>query len=232
MITLEQPPEFDDRIVASVRQYWNQHRVPLLLSRLGSQENGDIARMAKQRAGSLGAYLRRNLDDRIRVLQHSVRPPVIGAIPMDAEVGNDGIDALLDRTREQSTETTLRFHPAFWAAFRKPLDKSVRRYMSAQAPLHFRDTSPEERPDGFIEIECNYISGPDAKSEEVQQQVQQWLVANKIEVTPFLWKGQAGVRHLPSGNLLDRLILALEPDDLRRISMPLDIVGKLRRYPL
>ena len=49
---------------------------------------------------------------------------------------------------------------------------------------------------------------------------------------PFLWKNKADVARLPSNDLLGRLLLSLEPDELRRISMPLDVVSKLRRQSL
>lgn len=232
------PPQssnLDDRIVALVRECWEQHQIPLLLSRLGGEDGGKIGRLAKHEAGSLGAYLRHRLDTRVRVIHHSAKPTVAGTIPVDVPADADAdFDMLLERARAlgQSSGTGPRFQPAFWAAFRIPLDESRGRYMSIQAPLRFVDVSPEERPDGFLEVAREYIVGPDVEAKEVQQRAQDWLAANKLDQDPFLSKNKADVAGLPSDDLLGRLLLALEPDELKRISMPLDVIGKLRRQSL
>ena len=228
-----QPSDLDDRIVDLVRECWEEHGIPLLLSRLGGEDDGRIARFAKQEASSLGAYLRHRLDTRVRVIHHSSKPTVAGAIPTDVAAGVNGdFDMLLERTHSQSPRTIPRYHPAFWAAFRKPLDESNGRYVSVQPPLRFQDTLPEHKPDGFVEITREYVLGPDAEVAEVQQRIQDWLAANKLDPAPFLLKNEANIARLPSDDLLGRLLLALEPDELKRISMPLDVVSKLRRQPL
>ena len=233
MTIAEQPVDLDGRIVSSVREWWDEHRMPLLLSRLGSQYNGEIARQTREQAGGLGAYLHQRLSDRVRVIQHSTRPPLIGAIPADIDAGAIGdFDVLLDRTRSQAPQTAPRFHPGFWAAFRKPLHESKRRYMSVQAPLHFQDEPPDHRPEGFVEVAREYVVGPEAEATDVQQKIQVWLADNGLEPTAFLVTSKAGTAHLPSDDLLGRLLLALDQDDLERLSMPLDIVNKLRRQPL
>ena len=233
MTIAEQPADLDGRIVSLVREWWDEHQMPLLLSRLGNQYEGEIARQTKEQAGGLGAYLHRRLSNRVRVIQHGTKPPLIGVIPADVDTDAIGdFDALLDRTRSQAPQTLPRFHPAFWAAFRKPLHESKRRYMSVQAPLHFQDELPDHRPAGFVEVAREYVVGPDAETTDVQQKIQAWLADNGFEPTSFLMAGKAGTAHLPSDDLLGRLLLALDQDDLKRLSMPLDIVSKLRRQSL
>ena len=233
MTISEGPSNLDSRIVELVRQCWDEHRMPLLLSRLGGEYNGDIAREAKEQAGSLGAYLRQRLADHVRVVQHSTRHTVIGAIPSDVDAGGGGnFDTLLDQARGPAKQTAQRFHPAFWAGFRKPLHESSRRYMSAQAPVYFRDVIGDNQPEGFTEIQRKYVVGPDVDATEVQQEIEAWLAENGLEPTPFLMTRPAETAQLPSHDLLGRLLLALDPEDLKRLSMPLDIVNKLRRHPL
>ncbi len=207
--------------------------MPLLLSRLGGERNGDIAREAKEQAGSLGAYLRYRLADRVRMVQHSTERALIGAIPSDADTGGSGdFDTLLDRTRGHTTQTARRFLPAFWAGFRKPLHESSRRYMRIQAPVHFRDDLGDNKPDGFIEIQSEHVVGPDAEDTEVQHEIEAWLANNGLNPTSFLVTRTTESAQLPSHDLLGRLLVALDADDLKRLSMPLDIVNKLRRHPL
>ena len=233
MTISEEPSDLDSQIVELVHRCWDEHHIPLLLSRLGGERNGDIARQAKEQAGSLGAYLRKRLADHVRVVQHSIRPTVIGAIPSDVVAGESGdFDTLLEQTRGHAMQTAQRFRPAFWAGFRKPLPESSRRYMSVQAPVHFRDVLGDDRPDGFIEVQREYVVGPDTETTEVQHKIEAWLADNGLEPTPFLMTRPAETAQLPSHDLLGRLLVALDHDDLKRLSMPLDIVNKLRRHPL
>ena len=229
----EQPADLDNQIMSLVREWWDEHRTPLLLSRLGNQYNGEIARKAKEQEGGLGAYLHRRLSNRVQVIQHSTKSPLIGAVPadVDADAIRD-IDVLLDQTRSQVPRTDQRFHPAFWAAFRKPLLESKRRYMSVHTPLQFQDVLSDDRPDGFIEVDRKYVVGTEAEVTEVQQAIQHWLADNGFESTAFLTTRTTATAQLPSDDLLGRLLLALESDDLKRLSMPLDIVDKLRRQSL
>lgn len=222
--------ELDQRIVDLVQQAWDEHRTPLLLSRLGAQDGGEIARMAKQESMSLAGYLRDRLADDVRVIQHSTKPVVVGAIPVDVESQPGDFDQWLERTHGQTVGPPPRFHPAFWAAFRVPLDEEKRRYMATRPPLRFVDAYPEDRPEGdsHLEIEWQYIDSH-VEPSEVQQNVEEWLEANGLEAEPFL-STRPNPRSGPSDDLLGRLIGSLEPDDLRRVSMPLDVIAKLRRH--
>ena len=216
MTTSEQSIGLDDRIVSSVRECWDAHQMPLLLSRLGSQDNSEIAGRTKEQAGSLRAYLHQRLADRVRVIQHSDKPQLVGAVPADFAAGTTSeVDALLERTHNQRKESTQRFQPAFWAAFRKPLDEDKRRYVSVQKPVHFRDLhSEDELPDGFIEVERKHVIGPDAEPTEVQRQIRHWLADKDLESTSFLVKSEAGATHqmrLMSRGIRPRLIVLSLP---------------------
>ena len=234
MTTSDPYPDLDSRILRLVHEYWEEHQTPLLLSQLGGRDGGDIAKLAKQRADTLAAYLRDRLSDRVRVIQHSAIQAVIGAIPAEVDTGTNGdsIDALLDRTRDHTVRTIPRFHSAFWTAFKMPLEESRRRYLSVRAPIRFQDVASEHQPDDFVEIERKYIASLDAEAVEVHKMAQDWLSDNRMEATPFLWQSKTETTHLPPNDLLGRLLLALEPDELGRVSMPLDIVSKLRRESL
>ena len=226
--------DLDSQISKLVCEYWEEHHMPLLLSRLGGQDDGNIGRLVKQRAPSLAAYLRTQIGGYVRVVQHSTRHQIIGAIPADVEVDatDESIDALLNRTQDPTEKTVPRFHPAFWTAFRKPLETPKRRYISLQAPIRFQDVPPEDLPDGFIEIEPQYIVDQEPDPVLILQKAQSWLSDHALEEAPFLWQSRTKSTHLPSTDLLGRLLHALEPEELRRISMPLDIVHKLKREPL
>ena len=126
MTTSNPHQAFDNRVASLVREYWNEHKLPLLLSRLGSEDDGNVARLAKQRAGSLAAYLQTQIPDRVRVIQHTAKHAVVAAIPAEVNVSSftDSVDTLLDDTLASTAKmrSTPHYHPAFWAAFRKPLE--------------------------------------------------------------------------------------------------------------
>ena len=228
MITPQELTDLNNRIVDLVQDCWNEHHKPLLLSRLGNRDRGEIARLVRQYASNLRSYLNNQLADNVQVVQHSTRRELVGAVPSHAKMGaNDDVDSLLEKTLNESIATAPRYHPAFWAAFRLPLDESNNRYMSTRAPILFQD-SPGDRPDGFVQITSKYVAGPDSQYAEVQQMAEEWLADNKLQPTPYL-SGARPPRSEQSADLLDRLFHALDPSDLERITMPLDIVLKLRR---
>ncbi len=225
--------DFDQEIVDLVRQHWDDTHLPFLLSQLGNRKDGKIAKEVKEKADGLAAYLRQELADHIDVVRHSINHPLIGAIPADANIPDCNVDVLFNKIGDRSKESPTRFHSAVWTAFRKPLrDDMKRRYISVQTPFRFQDIESEAPPDGSVEIDRNSILGFDAEAVEVQESIQKWLAAKKIDQSRFLATPSKIDKTQLSDNLLARLLEALGPEELRRISMPLDVVDKLRRESL
>lgn len=214
--------DLDSRIVELTRQAWNDQGAPLLLARLGACDNGDIARMAKERSVNLEGYLRGHLVNRVRIVRHSARHQLVGVLPADVDVDSyGGPDTLLDKISTIMEDAVPRYHPALWAAFKKPLDDSERRYVSAYEPIKFVDSSNADVPNDHYEIARKYIAGPDVDPDQIQNRVQQWLTDNGINRQIYSLKSKS--------DLLDRLLNSLDTEDLKRISMPLDVIRKLRR---
>ena len=223
--------QIDRRIVELVRASWDGEGRPLLLSRLGGE--GDIATRAKNEEGSLTAYLRRRLADDVKVVQHSAKPSVMAAIPIDARIDSDGVDALLDRTDRRTTDTRRRFvHAALWAAFRAPLDETNERYVKLDEPIRFTDVAPENRPDGQIEIDRKYVADPNATQPQIYENIARWATEKNLNLDVLSSRKNASRKDLPTDDLLGRVLLALDADDLKKISMPLDVVKKLRRQSI
>lgn len=221
--------DIDRRIVELVQGSWDDGNRPLLLSRLGGE--GDIAARAKDEEGSLAAYLHRRLADRVKVVQHSMKPSVIAAVPVDVGVDSDGgVDALLDKTHGRTTDTGRRFlHPALWAAFRAPLDETNERYVKLDDPIRFKDVAPENRPIDQVEINRKYVADPNATPSQIYENIARWAAEKDLNLDVFSSGKSAGGESLPTDDLLGRFLLALDTDDLEKISMPLDVVKKLRR---
>ena len=230
MVPSQELSDIDRQIVYRVRERWKENKTPLLLSELGNMEKGSIGRHAKEKAQNLGSYLRNYLAEFVRVVGHPDKASVIGVVPAEAEdFSIDAFDRLATSAGSLSSPGTPRYHAAFWAAFRKPLDIPKRRYLSLEPPTHFRDMELEETPDGFIEIEPRYIADADMETIEIVKHIEEWIELNKLDESQFLWAHKKKDSTLPPNSLLDRFLFALDPEDLKRVSMPLDVIKKLRR---
>ena len=215
--------------VRSVDEFWNEHERPLLLSALGSLEGGRISEHAKLHAGGLRPFLENVISDRLRVVQHSRNRTIVGVVPINERTREIvDWDPLLERT--SAKPSLLRLNPALWAAFSKPIDSSLVRYLQVSDFVRFVDVRSDDAPlDGF-HIERKHIGGPEARPEEIYEKAMQWIRENKLDVSDFLHKPSSATgNRLPSNDLLGRLILALDSQELQRTSIPMDIVAKLRR---
>ena len=124
----------------------------------------------------------------------------------------------------------------FWTAFRKPLPDSSARYLSSDNPIRFADVPPGSAPPGSLEIPRAYIPGDEATDSDVAERIVEWLHDHDLDETRFLYVPRPPQhrpeRPLPADDLLGRLITALDPDELEKVSMPIALVAKLRRTPV
>ena len=233
MPDFQQPDELDHQITGLVEQHWRENHAPLLLSQLGSHGGGQVAHDVRAQGKGLKDYLRHRLADKVQVIEHTANPTITGVVPAGvASNADEGHDALLEKTRQSPSATAPRFHPAFWAAFRKPLEGSKRRYVSVGPPVRFQDSSEEDEPDGFLEVPKAYIASPDMDDDRTSQNVEKWIADNDLQRDTYLASAKPKLDSGHPHNLLDRLLLSLDRDDLSRMSMPLDVVLKLRNQAL
>ena len=228
-IALPESP-LDRLIVTAVREHWNQLGKPILLSQLGSRVPREESTRIKEKFDNLASYLRRELSDHIAVLQSKENPTIIGAIPANA-VDDESLhaDILLSRSVRRPGTAFPRFHPAFWAAFIKDLEPEAHRYVFIGPPPRFRDLGSDEEPEDTIEIARDYIVGTDDDVAAVHESINKWIRANQLNEEAFLAESTSIAEDLPSDDLLGRLVGSLTQEELKRMSIPLDIVSKLRR---
>ena len=218
---------FAARVIELVTQWWRDKSTPMLLSRLGGEDGGEIAQGARARAGSLKDYLREQLEQELRVLEPSFDPLRLGAVP--AQVAEEGLDVdeLFGRL-SKGTPSGQRFQPAFWAAFKKPLEEQMRRFVSTDAPIRFRDFDGE-CPKGFVEIGKDYIADDALDDTEVVARVRKWLRDHGLPEEAYLQSLGPHKAPREPRDLLDRVLDALDPTQRQRITMPLDVVHRLRQ---
>ena len=217
----EQNDTFRERVVALVVQWWADHATAMLLSRLGNEESGEVAREARRQAGSLASYLMQ-MDGRVRLVHPSFDPLRLGVVP--ASVGDVDVDGLFDQ--QKANPNAPQFQRAFWTAFRVPLEPLKRRFIRVEQPVRFMDLEGDGAT-GWLEVPRDYIAGAEEDNAVVEENASRWLGDNKLLRQDYLQHGGQRRRH--GKDLLDRVLDALDPDDRRRITMPLDVVYKLRQ---
>lgn len=168
------------------------------------------------------------------MIHHSNNPSVAAVVPREIEEDEDSLfEKIPKRTHDHIGGTGPRFRPSFWAAFRVPLDETMARYISTQEPIRFLDiSSSDPKPGNHIEIGRQFIASSDSESIEIQQKIGEWLKENDLDPKPFLIDAKEKSIPLPSKDVLGRLLLSLDSDDLKRVHIPMDIVKKLRQRSL
>lgn len=204
----------------------------MLLSSVGTVVGRSVAQEARSKAGSLRAYIQTYLTDRVVVIVHSKNPTVVAAVPQpQSGVNQDWDDLLASGTREPGF-SAKRFNRAFWTAFRTPLDESDARYLTVVSPIRFADLPPGQGPAGAVEIPRTYILGDQASDSDVAKCVAQWLQDHDLDEGTFTHLAdERRVKQptLPADDLLGRIVLALDPEELDQITIPVALVAKLRR---
>ena len=234
MTTPSESSNLSDQVVDLIENWWQEHQSPLLLSLLGSRLGRENSHRIKLESSSLIDYLTRNLSSRVRVIHHSNNPSVAAVVPREIEEDEDSLfEKIPKRTHDHIGGTGPRFRPSFWAAFRVPLDETMARYISTQEPIRFLDiSSSDPKPGNHIEIGRQFIASSDSESIEIQQKIGEWLKENDLDPKPFLIDAKEKSIPLPSKDVLGRLLLSLDSDDLKRVHIPMDIVKKLRQRSL
>ena len=232
MTNRESENEMAGRIVKSIEDHWAEHKKPLLLSQLGGKENGNVAHVAKEKSGSLKAYLENHFSDKVRVVQHSSKPQVIGALP-ERIANSDGnsIDELFSVPCGRKAVAVARYHPAVWAAFRKPLDSGNERYLCVEGLIRFEDVTSELNRAGFVKVDREFIGSMDSDPKAIETNILHWTDKNDLDASRLQFR-KPSERQFPSNDLLSAILASLGAEDLRRISIPMDIVHKLRSKQL
>lgn len=121
-----------------------------------------------------------------------------------------------------------RFNPKFWAAFAVPLPPADTNRFIDLVSLRFGSSREQvERAGSDIrEIGRELINNKEIGMDSLgtAQNILTWLKEQSLSVDQFLARR---TRPPSSSTLLEDLFLAIGTDDLKRISLPLDIVQKL-----
>lgn len=229
--------ELNEKITALANETWDAEKRPILLSQLGAHDRGEITRVAKVYANSLSKYIDTELQDKIRLVRHTQNPVVVGIVPKGPETDSiSNFDSVFERRfkSKNQQEMPIRFHPIFWRAFKRSSETGHKRFLITGDRLEFLDISDsDEPPDNAIEIEIQFLSDPTkvASDEEIFKKIEAWADLHELRPNQFSFGAVARkfseLKGQDSRSLLNHLLNALDQDDLKRISLPMDIVRKL-----
>ena len=165
----------------------------------------------------------------MRLIQHEDARQLIGAIPWAVDIDSGSDSALWERSRNVSEGSDRRFAPAFWAAFRKPLAIEYSRWVRSERPVRFEDVRQGfEAAQGFVEVDRSYIVDPDGDVGDVIANINAWREDKGVQLDAFL---RTPEKESGSGSdvLLGQLLDSLNLDEMKRATMPLDVVDNGER---
>ena len=230
----------EDAITALVEDNWASEKKPMLLSRVGAQLNRQFRESLQNVL--LGAKLKEFIQHRVkavRIIKHPSNSIVWGLVPASviesAEVlfGNSN-PAAPQQEAHQETPTTdhqlIRYDRTLWQAFYYPISPAVDRYLKVDEQVRmfeFAQNSPGA-PEGAIKLGPSDVTNADDPSgtafSNVSAKIEAWATRHRVDISRF--KKITAHRSI-NKSLLDLMLETISEDDLRQVSMPLNVIKSL-----
>jgi len=121
-----------------------------------------------------------------------------------------------------------RYNPRFWAAFKVPLHEGERRFIDIETFEFGLDATQFAAQDAEVrEIDPGFLPKGDEvpTPDEILERIAVWLDTQQLHQAQFLL--QRRKQKSEDGSLLTALIRALDKDQLKRVSLPLDVIRTL-----
>lgn len=201
------------RIGSIIDEHFSRASGDLFLSQLGSKLGEDRQALEKLTGMKLSQFIRSNF-----------------AHEMGATGEHKNVLYLVGQGKsiEATAQTpTPRYLPRFWAAFAVPLIEAHERFIALET-LRFGPDAPELKAGGHDvrRIDPKYIAPRNASGSaaDTAGRITAWLEEQQLTKDRFL---DTRKRPRETESLLDSLLKALDGDELKRVSLPLDIVKAL-----
>ncbi|MFD1837305.1 hypothetical protein [Paracidovorax cattleyae] len=222
--------DFRAFVKKKVDEHFDRERAGMLLQNLGwaiFKEKPELrAVMGTQK---LKYFLKSHMSTDVSVIPSPLRPLDSWAFPAGLDL--DPSDEKLFRvTAPKPAEQRLRYHPAVWGAFTKPLEPGHRRLIWLEPEPKFSDQEPIEQPPpaGSLTVDVPAVDpGSESFLEEIHARIAKWMQENEVGYEKLAPRKSEPPSH--SKSLLDAILSTLDDGDLRRVTLPLDIVHKLLR---
>ncbi len=221
-------------LVEEARSRWQTGKLLLLSQIPRFLKTQGIEPTDVQAGRSLLNALRMDCAQELSLFQDPKNAAVWAAIPSDVGAKLQGPDVFSSfrRTSDEASSPTesssVKFKPWFWAAFVKPIENGKRRWILSNRYLD--ESTPDNRGDltNAREVVSDDIRypGPEqpVNKSEVSAAIEDWATRNQVDLSDFEADQPEPKAHQPLKHLSFE---SLDISDLRRISVPLDIVMKL-----
>jgi len=236
--------DWRDVLKDKVQEFWDAGRRALVLSRVPAllKDAGiDIEPLLAGR--KLRPFLASECGEGLQLVQSEKNPIIWGLLPATVNA-TPPYDQYLYRP---TGERPRRFAPAVWRAFVTPIEAGRRRWLTDEPSVHFSDLPEDEAPTAAHEVERRFVVDAVGDSEVdralVISRIGEWAAEQKLDPTRFELGRRKPPLPQPDGartrtrtdsapNALDQFLGLLLPSELTRISIPLDVVARLRSTPV
>lgn len=224
--------------ISMTKDSWQSYGRALLLARLGQA----LTRMgfdlkSELKGEKLAAFIDRELNKKhVTLLSLPSDPLVMGIVPFDAILQEDKsvYFSRPDSTSPQRTSERVNFDRNIWLAFSRAIPPGCVRAISLKPIVQVLDIpGGTDVTDQYLvpaELVVSNVSLPKyERAENISKNILQWATSNKIgldQIKASFRDVEFGERN--NGSVLSMLLRSLDESDLRRISLPLDIVEKLQ----
>jgi hypothetical protein len=231
--------ELAGQILTIVSETFALQRRVVLLSYLGqalSKRGLDFRQILGEQ--KLAEFIKERLGDQIRIVPTPAGRLVLAAVPIEVVLENEIDPFGLSRrapaegghsfATQQKRELLVR---DAWFAFSHSLESGKARVLRLEPHIEYQDYDPNsgDKPQGY-DVPPDMIvplgSFSKGKRDElIYENVRAWAAQNDVPFRALIETHASGARR----NSLDVILSSLSDSDLSRITMPLDLVAKLRR---
>jgi len=220
--------EFKKFVVQEVSRHWLLKGEPILLAKLGqaAASRGFILQTELQGL-KLSQFIQQELSEELEVLSPDDSGTVLRIKPKNPPAVE------ITATPDPDVLSLGALNRALVAAFSHAVPDGVERWIKVQSPVHYTDiATTDDKPKGYVQIDRAHLVTPDRGIDAFQEahvlrRISDWTRELGMDLQMFVHKAPNQERG--EKTLLSLLMESLTESELKRISLPLDIVGKLMR---
>lgn len=238
--TIQENETIEDEIIKMVNDSWDQEKKLVLLARIGQHLNRSGLDLKGYLKGKkLASEINHgNLGKKIKLVTSPQDKLVHAAAPINAELSSE-LEIYFKKDQElKAKEKNIKFNKIIWIAFTRPLNENKDRFIKIVPDLSFQDIQKgTEVPDIFLDRKFIVFDEIPRKSDRdlnVEKNIMQWAKENQIDIEDIKEKDfdRNSKTEKICISMLEKIISSLDSSELKRISLPLDIVKKLNNLKI
>ena len=234
MLNVENNEEAKRHIVEAVNERWVSRQSAYLLSQLGKDFPQELRTMAH--GSKLIDTVAEEFDGSLKLISKGEGNQKVWAIVPNNIDTNPATQSIPTSTSNHA----IRFQPSVWAAFRIPVPDGHKRLLMQQGATYKFQDIPRDQPNlpgSLVEIYPEDIAQTNQATADVGEHIIHVLQQKNFPLEKVTagrsapsapLKSTFGARSTEHYSLLDAIVECLSPSEIRRVSLPLDILEKLK----